>query len=69
LLSPFILLFEAMKTEIKKNIKENEIPKHLGVMEKMASSTTGDYILGEKLTYTDLGFSSSMGKLFPTIPK
>ena len=61
---------EAKKTELKKNIEEKEIPKYMGVMEKIASSSTGDYIFGEKLTYADLGFLygiSVFENLFPKI--
>ena len=61
---------EAKKAELKKNIEEKEIPKYMGVMEKIASSSTGDYIFGEKLTYADLGFLygiSVFENLFPKI--
>ena len=60
---------EEKKAELKKDIEENVIPSFMDRLEKIVSSTPGDFLFGEKLTYMDLSFFNGLDmlKMFPTI--
>ncbi len=65
---------EVKKAELQKNIQDNEIPKYLGVLEKICSKSSGGYIYGGKLTYADLAIFNGLnhghdlvGKAFPNM--
>ncbi len=61
---------EARKAEIKKKLEEVEIPKYMDTLDKIASSTEGNFIKGDKVTYVDLSIFGGLSfctKVFPNI--
>ncbi len=52
---------EAKKTELLEKLKNETIPKFLGIFEKLISSNASGWIYGSKVTYADFALYNVMG--------